>query len=422
MKKLLPYLLAITALLSALACNAAPETTATRIFDPRFKTLKVEVEDNFMAPPLIRMGTHDRLIIKFDEIGEDNSFLEYRILHCDADWKPSRLIESEYVDGFNSVKIDDYAFSSATFIHYVNYLIVIPNDDLHILHSGNYLLQVYDPDDSDTILLQARFQVSENLVNTRGEVTTRTDRGHNGEWQQLQFASNYEALGNINPYQDLTVYVSQNGRESTRKLIKTPLRNNSYENYYEHLPDLIFPASNEYRRFESTSNLFPGMHVDSLRYMGSNYHVWLKPDEPRSYREYSYDRTQHGRFIVREYNSTDSDIGADYITVVFRLESDRIPGQDVFVDGEFTHGRFDSSNRMEYDTDQHAYLLQTPLKQGAYNYQYVSRPSDSQSAPTPDLIEGNKYETENEYGIEVWYRPPGARADRLVGFTTITSR
>lgn len=420
MKRFLPYLIVALAALTAPICNAATDT-ATQIFDPRFRTLKTEVEDNFMAPPVIRLGTQDRLIIKFDEIGEDNSYLEYRLLHCDANWQPSRLIESEYVDGFNSAKIDDFAFSSATFVHYVNYLIAIPNDDMRILHSGNYLLQVYDPDDPDTTLLQTRFQVSENLVNTRGDVTTRTDRGHYGEWQQLQFACNYEGLGNINPYQDLTVYVSQNCHESTRKQIKSPLRTASNENYYEHLPDLIFPASNEYRRFESTSNLFPGLHVDSLRYMGSNYHVWLKADEPRSYREYSFDRTQHGRFIIREYNSTDSDIGADYITSHFRLESDRIPNQEVYVDGEFTHGRFDSSNRMEYDADEHAYLLQIPLKQGAYNYQYVTRPIGSTADPTPEMIEGNKYETENEYEVEVWFHPPGARADRLVGFTVLTS-
>lgn len=421
MKRFTHYITAVIILISAFLCGAADQTS-TRIFDSRFKTLKVEVEDNFMAPPVIRLNSHDRLIVKFDEIGEDNSYLEYRLIHCNADWQPSRLIESEYVDGFNSVKIEDFAFSSATFVHYVNYLIEIPNDDIQILHSGNYLLQVYDPDDPDRTLLQARFQVSENIVNTAGDVTSRTDRGHYGEWQQLRFICNYDGLGNINPYQDLTVFVSQNGRELTRKQIKAPLRVGSNEIYYEHLPDLIFPASNEYRRFESTSNLFPGLNIDSLRYMGSNYHVWLKPDEPRSYKEYSFDRTQHGRFIVREYNATDSDIGADYITAHFRLETDRIPETEVYIDGEFTHGQFDSSNRMEYDAEQRAYTLQMPLKQGAYNYQYVTRPTGSPELPSPSLLEGNKYETENEYLIEVWFRSPGARADRLVGYTTLLSQ
>ena len=79
--------------------------TTTGIFDRRFRTLKTEVEDNFMSPPVIRLGTNDRILVKFDEIGEDNSYLEYRLIHCDADWQPSRLIESEYLEGFNSVRI-----------------------------------------------------------------------------------------------------------------------------------------------------------------------------------------------------------------------------------------------------------------------------------------------------------------------------
>ncbi len=145
-------------------------------------------------------------------------------------------------------------------------------------------------------------------------------RGHYSEWQQLELSVDGEMSGISNPYSDILVRVDQNGREETARWLRNPTRVEGVKMTYEHQPDLIFPASNEYRRFESVSNGFPGMHVDSLRYMGSNYHVWLKKDEPRMYREYEYDRTQHGRFLIREYNSTDSDLGADYITVHFFLE------------------------------------------------------------------------------------------------------
>ncbi|MDE7180197.1 MAG: DUF5103 domain-containing protein [Muribaculaceae bacterium] len=417
MKKFIIILLLV---MSACTNCFCAEDTATRIFSPRMRTLKAAVVDNFMSPPVIRIGTDDRLYIKFDEIGEDNSYLEYRLIHCNADWQPSRLSESEYVDGFNSARIEDYAFSRATYVHYVNYMITLPNDDMRIMHSGNYLLQVYDPDEPDETLLQCRFQVSENGANSFGSITSRTDMGHNSEWQQLAFTADFSALGNINPYQDLIVYVTQNDRADTRRIVRSPLRLNGQQAVYEHLNDLIFPASNEYRRFESTSNNFAGMHVDSLRFMGTNYHVWLKPDSERRDSEYSFDRTQHGRFIIREYNSTDSDLGADYITVHFLLNAEENPALELFVDGEFTHGLYDRTNRMTYDSAAGGYVLEIPLKQGAYNYQYVARPVGSVAAPSPSLIEGNKYETDNEYSVEVFYRPPGARGDRLVGFRTVT--
>lgn len=389
--------------------------TTTGIFDRRFRTLKTEVEDNFMSPPVIRLGTNDRILVKFDEIGEDNSYLEYRLIHCDADWQPSRLIESEYLEGFNSVRIEDYAYSTATFVHYVNYLIAFPNEELQIKHSGNYLLQVYDPERPEETLLQTRFQVTENIARIEGNVTSRTDMGHNTYWQQLAFEIDCQGIGEFNPYQDIIVYVTQNNREATKRRIMTPLRVSSDKIIYEHLNDLVFGASNEYRRFESVSNSFPGMRVDSLRYMGSNYHVWLKVDEPRQSASYSYDQTQHGRFLVREYNSTDSDIGADYITVHFLLECPELPAYDIYLDGEFTHDRMDKENQLTYDHRVGGYVAEVPLKQGAYNYQYVTRSRQTGEIST-STIEGDKYETLNEYGIAVYFRPPGARADRLISY------
>ena len=389
--------------------------TTTGIFDRRFRTLKTEVEDNFMSPPVIRLGTNDRILVKFDEIGEDNSYLEYRLIHCDADWQPSRLIESEYLEGFNSVRIEDYAYSTATFVHYVNYLIAFPNEELQIKHSGNYLLQVYDPERPEETLLQTRFQVTENIARIEGNVTSRTDMGHNTYWQQLAFEIDCQGIGEFNPYQDIIVYVTQNNREATKRRIMTPLRVSGCKIIYEHLNDLVFGASNEYRRFESVSNSFPGMRVDSLRYMGSNYHVWLKVDEPRQSASYSYDQTQHGRFLVREYNSTDSDIGADYITVHFLLECPELPSYDIYLDGEFTHDRMDKENQLTYDHRVGGYVAEVPLKQGAYNYQYVTRSRQTGEIST-STIEGDKYETLNEYGIAVYFRPPGARADRLISY------
>ncbi len=389
--------------------------TTTGIFDRRFRTLKTEVEDNFMSPPVIRLGTNDRILVKFDEIGEDNSYLEYRLIHCDADWQPSRLIESEYLEGFNSVRIEDYAYSTATFVHYVNYLIAFPNEELQIKHSGNYLLQVYDPERPEETLLQTRFQVTENRARIEGNVTSRTDMGHNTYWQQLAFEIDCQGIGEFNPYQDIIVYVTQNDREATKRRIMTPLRVLGDKIIYEHLNDLVFGASNEYRRFESVSNSFPGMRVDSLRYMGSNYHVWLKVDEPRQSASYSYDQTQHGRFLVREYNSTDSDIGADYITVHFLLECPELPAYDIYLDGEFTHDRMDKENQLTYDHRVGGYVAEVPLKQGAYNYQYVTRSRQTGEIST-STIEGDKYETLNEYGIAVYFRPPGARADRLISY------
>ncbi|MCM1368842.1 MAG: DUF5103 domain-containing protein [Candidatus Amulumruptor caecigallinarius] len=412
-------LVLMTLTAGVLAAFAQGVDTAEKIFNPRFRTLKTQVADNFFSPPVIRMNSDDRLVVTFDEIGEENSFLEYRLIHCNSDWTPSRLVEADYIDGFNAFRIEDFAFSELTYVHYVNYRVEIPNEECRILHSGNYLLQVYNPDSPDELILQTRFRVSEHITSISGMANSRTDRGHNTEWQQLSLAVNHEALPMLNPYQDIKVEIMQNQRESTRRMLASPVRVSEKTAVYEHTPDMIFPASNEYRRFESTSNNFPGMHVDSLRFMGSNYHVWLKPDFERATSEYNYDRTQNGRYIVREYNATDSDIAADYITVHFNLDFPELINADIYVDGEFTHNQFNDFNRMEYDRDTHTYRAEIPLKQGNYNYQYVALARDGKTQPNVALVEGNKYETDNEYDIAVYFRPPGARGDRLIGFAII---
>ena len=87
-------------------------------------------------------------------------------------------------------------------------------------------------------------------------------------------------------------------------------------------------------------------------------------DFERASAEYSFDRTQHGRFKVHEYNATDPDIGADYITVHFLLDSPEFPDAEVYVDGEFAHGHYDASNLMTYDRGLGAYTAAIPLKQG----------------------------------------------------------
>ena len=394
-----------------------PADTDTRqqIFSPRFKTLKVQNMDIFDAPPVMRLGSEDRLEITFDEIGDDNSFLEYRLLHCNADWQPSSLLDSEFLAGFNAVRIEDYAFSAATFVHYVNYRIEIPNEETGILRSGNYLLQVYDPDEPDETLLQARFRVSENSATIVSGYNARTDLGFNDSWQQVWATATVELGDGSNPYNDYRLEVTQNNDDRTRRTLPVPSRVNGNQLVYDHNPQLIFPAGNEYLRFESLSNQFAGMKVDSLHYEGTNYHVWLKPDYPRAEREYQFDRTQHGRFIVREYNSTDSNIGADYITVHFLLEMDRLPGAEIYVDGEMTDGLLTNRNRMEYDGTKGAYTLQLPLKQGAYNYRYLVKDADGKVMP----LDGDKWETGNQYEVSLWKRRPGDRADSLIGVELI---
>ncbi|MDE6717555.1 MAG: DUF5103 domain-containing protein [Muribaculaceae bacterium] len=213
MKLFTVFIYIFFALLSVTGSQAIASHTDNRILHHSFRTLKTEVANDFMSPPVVRLGTADRLLVSFDEIAEDNRYLSVRLIHCDSDWKPSRLVESEYIDGFNTMDIEDWAYSSNTFVHYVNYLLEIPSGNFAPLVSGNYILQVYDRDEPDETLLQTRFRVVEQSVPVSAVVTTRTDKGFNDRYQQLEIVLDGERAGIGNPYQDIKVEIVQNGAE-----------------------------------------------------------------------------------------------------------------------------------------------------------------------------------------------------------------
>lgn len=414
MRKFLALLATVSLSVPADALDTAPG-----IFDPTFRTLKIQRSDNFFLPPVISLRGDEALTVNFDRLGEDRDFLRYRLLHCNADWQPSGLVESEYLSGFNDLAIEDYAFSQNTFVHFVNYRIELPTEELRPLVSGNYLLQVYDEQDPGETLLQARFCVSEETVEIMAQADSQTDRGLNVEFQQLDVILDTGQTAIRNPYSDITLTVEQNAVPGTDAVvIRNPQRVQGNRVIYEHLNEVIFPAGNEFRRFETVRADYPGMNVDSVRYVGPGYHAYLRHDRPGRDRSYSYDQTQSGRFMVREYNATDADLGADYVTVHFTLEMPEIIDAEVYVEGEMTLGRYSAQNRMRYDRDRHAYTLEMPLKQGSYNYRYVVK---SAAGTDPYFIDGNKYETRNEYTVKAYVRQPGERADRLVGTTTVTA-
>lgn len=380
----------------------------------RFRTMKIMKEGDFMASPSIRLDSDERIVLSFDEWSEDYSDLQYRLIHCGPDWKPSGLLESEYLDGFNISDIEDWAFSSNTFVHFVNYRVELPNENLNPIISGNYIIQIFERDNPDETLGEARFSVSEQSADVLAKISTQTDRGLNTEWQQLELKVSPTDVNIDDPYSMVRIDITQNNTPYTTSTLLTPSRVEGKDIIYSHMPELIFKAGNEFRRFESIQTNNNDMHVDSMRFLSRNYHVWLTPDNERASKEYVYDLTQQGRFLIREYNSTDSDLGADYVTVHFELETPEVIGADVYVEGEFTGYKHNDFSRMHYDYNKGGYFLEMPLKQGSYNYRYVAVPRKGIRMPDPSIIEGNKHETRNEYRVQVWYRQIGSRYDRLI--------
>ena len=422
MVKRIVILFSIILLTAAQIRAAEPADTRTAIFDDSFRTLQTFLNGDDQGIPILALGSEDRLTVSYDRVADDRDYLRYRLIHCDASWLPDLLTAPEYLDGFNEATIDDYAYSDATTQRYVNYSLSLPNSQMAPRLSGNYLLQVYDETDPDHTLLQQRFSILEPQMRVGAGISSRTDIDYNDRHQQLNIALDTRGLvstGSV--YNDVLVEVSQNGREDNKVTLRTPSRVSGDVAYYEHQPSLIFPAGNEYRRMEILSTTFPGMHIAAVDYAYPYYHAQLETDLPRAGQPYSYDETQHGRFRIRSLDAEDSQTGGEYIIVHFSLEMPELQGRDIFVDGDLFQRRFSPESRMTFNRATGRYELLALLKEGAYNYQYLTVPTNGSTRGETATVEGDKYETVNQYLIKVYYRPPGTRYDRLVGVTQVTS-
>lgn len=146
----------------------------------------------------------------------------------------------------------------------------------------------------------------------------------------------------------------------------------------------------------------------------------LYPDAPRTGQPYSYDQTQYGRFVVRESNAANSDTGADYVVVHFALDIPQQYGGNIYIDGDLTDHLFSSNSLMKYNPATGRYENDMFLKQGSYNYQYLWVPDGSPVGFT-SKIEGDKYQTVNEYLVKIYHRPQGERYDRFIGYGMVYS-
>ncbi|WP_165025711.1 DUF5103 domain-containing protein [Dysgonomonas sp. ZJ279] len=393
----------------------------TLAISPEIHTIEVNINGDWNREPIMKLNSNEYVHIGFDRISE-NSFhrLRYRITHCDANWKKSKeLSDIEYLDGFNDNPIEDDAPSINTTMIYTHFNLDIPNRDVKLRFAGNYAVEVYEEDNPDNILLMACFSVLDTKVNVGYVISTNTDIDSNKEHQQLGITVNFPNLSIREPLSELKVFVQQNNRIDNERQLTKPSFINTSRMIYEHSRDLIFEAGNEYRRFETGSYRANGMNVAHIKYDKPYYSMYIATDNVRANRSYSYDQDQNGRFVIRSRESNFSDTEADYFFTHFTLAMNEPLLESIYINGDFTNNTFSDKYEMKYDYNTKEYKLTLLLKQGLYNYQYLTKMGNNYSTGT---IEGNYFETENEYTIFVYYRPIGERYDSLIGLTRLQSR
>ena len=368
---------------------------------------------------------NNTLEISFDEMSHDMRMYSYTIRHLDYDWQESSLSSYEYVQGFTTADIDDYALSVNTQQIYTNYRFLFPNEDMQLKASGNYVLQIYEDGDPDNVVAEVCFSVVEPMVSIDANVRGNTDKEFNGRYQQLDIDVYTSHIDVRNP-QEIKLVVRQNNRWDNAVVVSKPSFVEPQRLRYMNQSDLIFEGGNEYRHFDIYSSYYAGYRVDRVQYAQGEYHALLDIDEVRGTtsrgagREgapYLTEMDANGQWLVNCEKTDEVDTEAEYMWVHFCLPvAQPLMDGHVFVGGELFGNQYGAINRMDYDADAKCYYLYAYLKQGGYDYMYylVGR-----NGATLLPLEGSHWQTQNEYAIYVYYTPFGGRYDRLVGYKVL---
>lgn len=409
-----------------LAClSFAAYAQNSLIKSDRIASLQVMKNNDWQDIPVIKLGGHDVINISFDDLTHDYTRYTYNLTHCEADWSPSDgLFQSDYIRGYvNDNTIDDYEESINTNMLYLHYQLRIPNQNCQITMSGNYRLDVIDDDTRDTVLT-ACFMVYEPIAAVNSIVDTNTDIDIRREHQQLSIEVKYPStLAVTDPRRQVKVAVVKNAAfDDITWCPQAPIiRPNTLE--WTHTKELIFPAGNEYHKFEILDPHRNSLGVDKVVWDGEWYNVHVFHDYPR--RAYVYDEDANGSYIIRNTDNYENNTTSEYVMAHFYLDTPVLDG-DVYINGRWTNN-IPENYKMEYDYDQKCYHIALPLKLGYYNYQYLlksddnsygSSSSSSNKAVKPSytkLTEGDFYQTENKYNVLVYFRADHERTWRLVG-------
>jgi hypothetical protein len=361
------------------------------------------------AVPLAQRQTYELI---FDLLNSDYQYLKMKIFHCDWNWIPSKLNDLEFLSNYNEFTIADYAFSQSNFSEYVTYKTVIPKLKI----SGNYIICIYQDDQSAIPLFTRKFIVYENLTYIDANISTPKQPKNSRTHQKVNLKINYGDLETSNSQEDFKVVLIQNRdwKHALMPLLPTQLIPNEKTLIFNYFNDeMLFPGLNNFRFFDARSISYRGQNVMALQPTSRGIELILEIESPKKGLAFSQtlNTDLNGAYYTQTLDPNAQNFNSEYVWVNFRMEMAKING-DIFIHGGFNNWQLNSQNKMSYDENMQAYTGSIRVKQGFYNYNYYV---SSDQYPFY-WIDGNHGEHRNNYEILVYHRAPGSLNDRLVGY------
>ncbi|HEY2581927.1 MAG TPA: DUF5103 domain-containing protein, partial [Mucilaginibacter sp.] len=223
-----------------------------------------------------------------------------------------------------------------------------------------------------------------------------------------------------NPGADIRTFIMQNARSETMILNTQPANINGTQLIFNDVNTNDFPGGNEFRHFDTRS-----LKVNSERILritrDTSNKIVLLTDPDSNLPNYSFQYDLNGNFYILNQDGADPSTDADYSRILFSLATKKSPSEgNAYIVGQFNDYKLDDNSKLNFDSINGKYFTNQFLKQGVYDYAYEWVDKSTGKADD-NALEGNHFETENDYQVLVYYRPAGARWEELVGYRLLNT-
>ncbi len=348
----------------------------------------------------------------FDDLKLENTNYFLRIIHCQADWKPSPLNEIEYLADFNDIPIRYPETSMGTKISYKQFKISLPKVKI----TGNYIAMIYANRNKRDTVLTKRFSIYQNEINIGAKISFAKSNQLRSTHQFIDLNLGYPSNYLINSDENLKIEVRKNNQSKNflpnipKPIVQAIDRKMTYQFYNQ---ENAIPGGNEFRLIDLRSTQQRLNFVGQINALDRYSEISIIPEQPQGNYSYVQRPDFNGAYVIANYENPNNHLQADYVWCTFILKSRKFEDEKLYVSGAFNSYELNNLNQLQYDETKGAYLGRVLLKQGIYNYQFIS------SNPLNNNLEGNHSETENYYEVLVYFRKPGERFDSFIGYQKI---
>ncbi len=395
------------------------------IYADNIKNVKLYMYGNQVSYPVLRLNGGEKLELHFDDIDGGVADYSYTYQLCNADWTPVMLNTLDFVKGFSQNRILTYRNSSISLTRYTHYQVVLPENNSVPSRSGNYILKVFANSDTSQLIFTKRMLVVDEKAAAIAQIQQPFDGRYFTTHQKVALKVNMKTLDLISPMQQVKVVILQNNRwdNAITNIKPTFIRQNQFE--YNSEQNCVFPGGKEWRWLDLRSFRLQSDRVTHADYKKDGTDIFVRTDADRSRLASVYYRDNNGAYFNEVSESINPLWQADYATVHFSFrtpDGQPFDGKDIYLIGELTNFGAQPDAKMVFNETTGLYETSLFLKQGYYDYAYVTvDQKDPKHVPDFSYTEGNYWETENNYTILIYYRSIGGRADELVGYSQLNS-